>query len=217
MKKNQTLTCNIATALTSLCTRWRGTTCRHGYISPSVCKQQRDSEPLVSTPLRFPPRVLQSVTPPAGNLTSKHRPPLTFDPAYLGGSVRQTNDTTKSGSWCISEEEEKQMSQIEGDRCSQKKKNKGKKCVLTPFLCAFACFPSQIRLRLQPDFCRTVRRSACLKRSRKSFSKSRRRKRTKRYIFLKKRRAELRSSRKKSLFTLSSHVEWPTQSITGKR
>lgn len=142
--------CKIATALTSLCTRSRGTTCHHGYISPSVCKQQRDSEPLVSTPLRFPPRVLQSVTPPAGNLTSKHRPPLTFDPAYLGGSVRQTNDTTKSGSWCIGEEEEKQMSQIGGDRCSQKKM--GKKCALTRFWGAFACFPHRSDSDSNPIF-----------------------------------------------------------------
>lgn len=150
-KKNQTLTCKIATALTSLCTRSCGTTCHHGYISPSVCKQQRDSEPLVSTPLRFPPCVLQSVTPPAGNLTSKHRPPLTFDPAYLGGSVRQTNDTTKSGSWCIGEEEEKQMSQI-GGRPLQPKKKKGKKCSLTPFLCAFACSPHRSDSDSNPIF-----------------------------------------------------------------
>lgn len=168
----------MATALTSLSTRWRGTTCHHGYINPSVCKQQRDSEPLVSTPLRFPP-VLQSVTPPAGSLTSKHRPPLTFDPAYL--------DTTKRGSWCIGQEEERPMSQIGGDRCIPKNtiKIEKKTCDDAIFVC-FCLLPPQIRLRLQPDFCRTVRRSACLKRSRKSSCKSRRRKRTKRYIFLKK-------------------------------
>lgn len=78
--------------------------CDHGNprnINLSGCKQGRDSEPLTYTPLHFPLRVLQPVTPPAGNLTSKHRAPLTFDPAYLGGSVRQTNDTTKRDRWCI--------------------------------------------------------------------------------------------------------------------